>query len=60
MKRKNKKNNKKKIRFINKSKRKQTNKKSRHSEKKTIKDMVDLCKPEEYEDYSGYYWEKDN
>ena len=46
--------------FVNKSRKKQSNKKLRHFDKKAVKNMIDLCKPEEYEDYSDYYWDKDN
>ena len=28
--------------------------KLRHSEKKSIKDMMDMCNPDEYEDYTEY------
>jgi hypothetical protein len=34
--------------------RKTKHRKSRHSEKKLIKDMMDICTPDEYEDYTEY------
>ena len=49
-----------KSRFINKSGKKQSHKKSRHSDKKAVKDMMDWCKPEEYDEYSDYCWDTDN
>jgi hypothetical protein len=48
-----------KARFVNKSKKKQLHKKSRHSDRKAVKDMIDLCKPEEYDEYSDYCWDDD-
>ena len=47
-------------RFVNKSRKKQSHKKSRHSDRKAVKDMVDLCKPDEYDEYSDYCWNDDN
>ena len=59
MKKKGKTTKKDKTRFVNKSKKKQSHKKIRHSDKKAVKDMMDLCKPEEYDEYSDYCWDDD-
>ena len=58
MKKKDKQKKKDKSRFVNKSKKKQSRKKSRHFDKKGVKDITDLCKPEEYNEYSEYYWDE--
>lgn len=47
-----------KAKFVDKSKKRQSHKKSRHFDKKTVKDMMDYCKPEEYNEYSEYYWDE--
>lgn len=62
MKNKNKKKteNNKQQRFVSSTKKKINRKKSRHSDKRAVKDLQDIIHPDEYDDYSDYVgWNDD-